>query len=94
MDIVGPVSHEGYKNIRYLLTLVDDATHWVSLLKLWTKDNVYTQYVQWSTNIFTQYGIKIKQLQSNNDTVFCRRYFQDYLISQGTKSRLTVKHTL
>ena len=46
MDIVSPVSYEGYKNIRYLLTLVDDATCWVSLLKLQTKDNTYTQYVQ------------------------------------------------
>ena len=27
MDIIGPVSHEGYKNIQYLLTLVNNATH-------------------------------------------------------------------
>ena len=46
IDIIGPVSYEGYKNIQYLLTLVDDATHWVSLLKLQTKDDTYTQYVQ------------------------------------------------
>ena len=26
MNIIGPVSHEGYKNIQYLLMLVDDAT--------------------------------------------------------------------
>ena len=26
MDIISPVSHEGYKNIQYLLTLVDDTT--------------------------------------------------------------------
>ena len=26
MDIIGPVSHEGYKNIQYLLMLVDDTT--------------------------------------------------------------------
>ena len=45
IDIIGPVSYEGYKNIQYLLMLVDDTTHWVSLLKLQTKDNVYTQYV-------------------------------------------------
>ena len=34
IDIIGPISHEGYKNIQYLLMLVDDTTHWVSLLKL------------------------------------------------------------
>ena len=45
MDIIGPVSHEGYKNIQYLLMLVDDTTRWVSLLKLRTKDDTYTQYV-------------------------------------------------
>ena len=33
-------------------------------------------------------------MQSNNNRVFCRKFFQEYLISQGTKSRLTVKHTL
>ena len=45
MNIIGLIFHEGYKNIQYLLMLVDDTTHWVSLLKLQTKDNTYTQYV-------------------------------------------------
>ena len=45
IDIIGPIFYEGYKNIQYLLMLVDDTTCWVSLLKLQTKDNTYTQYV-------------------------------------------------
>ena len=42
MDIISPVSHEGYKNIQYLLILVNNTTYWVLLLKLQTKDNTYT----------------------------------------------------
>ena len=45
MDIVGPVSHKEYKNIQYLLILVNNTMYWVLLLKLQTKDNTYTQYV-------------------------------------------------
>ena len=45
MDIISLIFYEGYKNIQYLLMLVNNTTCWVSLLKLQTKDNTYTQYV-------------------------------------------------
>ena len=45
IDIVGPIKPYVYKNIHYLLTIVDDATCWCVVLKLQTKNNVYIQYI-------------------------------------------------
>ena len=53
-----------------MLTIVDDATHWCDMLCLKSKDDAYTEYIKWTTEIYTQHGIKIKNLQSNNNAVF------------------------
>ena len=63
------------------------------MLPLWTKSNVYTEYTKHTTQIYTNLGIKIKTLQSNNDTVFLSKNFTDYLNSQGTIQCLTVHNT-
>lgn len=63
----------------------------MSLIK--TKDKAYSAYIKWTTYLFTQYSIKVKTLQSNNNTVFLSHDFSNYLISQGTKQKLTVHDT-
>ena len=41
----------------------------------------------------TKYNIKIKVLQSNNDSVFLSQNFSSFLDTQGTIRRLTVHDT-
>jgi hypothetical protein len=43
--------------------------------------------------LFTQYGIHVKILQSDNDSVFVSKEMTDYLKTQGTIARLTVHDT-
>lgn len=93
IDIFGPlptVSIDGYK---YWLTIVDDSKRWLTLAPLKSKDEAYTQWVTFSTELFTQYGIKVKILQSDNDGVFTSHAFIQYLKSQGTIPRYTVHDT-
>ena len=61
------------------------------LLKL--KSNVYTEYIKYTMQIYTNLSIKIKTLQSDNNTVFLSKDFTDYLDSQGTNQCLTVHNT-
>jgi transposase InsO family protein len=82
--------HTGYK---YWLTIIDDCMRWLILAPLRTKDEAYTQWVIFTTELFTQYGIKVKLLQSDNGAVFTSHQFQNYLKAQGTKPRLTVHDT-
>lgn len=94
IDIFGPLPTESIIG-RYLywLTIVDDATRWLILAPLRTKDDAYTPWVIFSTELLTQYGIRVKILQSDNDSVFVSKEMMDYLKSQGTIARLTVHDT-
>ena len=93
IDIWGPPPVEAIGHIRYFLTIVDDATRWVKCLPLKTKDEAFAAYVKYTVQIFTQSGIQVKELQSDNDSVFLSEDFTRYLDSQGTIRRLTVHDT-
>jgi hypothetical protein len=58
-----------------------------------TKDEAYTVWVIFTTELFTQYRIKVKRLQSDNDAVFTSEEFRSYLKVQGTIPRYTVHDT-
>lgn len=57
------------------------------------KSDTYSAWVTFTTELFTQYSIKVKLLQSDNDTVFTSAEFTRYLQAQGTIPRLTVHDT-
>lgn len=93
IDIFGKLRTTAIGGYLYLLTIVDDATRWTTMAPLKTKDEAYVAWVKFATMLFTQYGIKVKTLQSDNDTVFLSEDFTAYLESQGTLRRLTVHDT-
>jgi hypothetical protein len=94
IDIFGPMPTESITGkYLYWLTIVDNATRWLALAPLCSKDEAYTQWVTFSTKLLTQYGIRVKILQSDNDRVFTSSEFTDYLKTQGTEPRYTVHDT-
>lgn len=93
VDIWGPAPQQALGKISYVFTIVDDCTRWVTMLPLKTKDEAFVKYVHLTTELFTQYGIRVKALQMDNDSVFTSKEFTDYLRTQGTLPRKTVPHT-
>ena len=63
------------------------------MLPLKLKSNVYQEYIKYTTRLFTNYNIKIKMLQSDNNTIFLSQDFTNYLDNQGTTRCLTVHDT-
>ena len=72
---------------------MDDCTRWITCAPLKTKDEAFPAYVTHTVRLFTQHGIQVKELQSDNDTVFLSNDFTSYLDSQGTIRRLTAHDT-
>ena len=93
MNIWGPSPTTAYDDIKYLLTIVDNATRWVKILSLKLKSDAYQEYIKYTTHLFTNYDIKIKMLQSDNDTIFLSQDFTNYLNNQETTRCLTVHDT-
>ena len=63
------------------------------MLSLKLKSDVYTKYIKYTTRLFTNFDIKIKMLQNDNDTIFLSQDFTNYLNNQGTTRCLTVHDT-
>jgi hypothetical protein len=93
IDIFGPLPVAAISGYLYWLTIVDDCTRWLILAPLKSKDKAYAAWVTFTTELFTQYGIKVKILQCDNDAVFTSHAFRNYLKAQGTKSHFTVHDT-
>ena len=93
MDIWGPARKQALGGYNYTLTLVDDATRWTQIYLLKTKDNAYGAYIKWAELLYTQHNIRIKTLQSDNDSVFLSTQFNEFLNTQGTTRKLTVHDT-
>jgi hypothetical protein len=63
IDIFGPLCVQAIAiGALYWLTIVDDSTRWLTLAPLKTKDDAYVSWVTFLTELFTQYGIKVKLL--------------------------------
>lgn len=93
IDIFGPLCTAAIGGYHFWFTIVDDCTRWVTIAPLRSKDEAYMQWVTFTTELFTQYGIRVKKLQSDNDAVFMSGDFQRYLQSQGTFHQTTAHHT-
>ncbi|THG96722.1 hypothetical protein EW145_g7731, partial [Phellinidium pouzarii] len=93
MDIWGPAKVRASGHGLYALTIVDDATRWLQMSVMQRKSDSFARYVAWQTFLKTNFGITIKQLQSDNDGAFLSSEFKSYLESMGTEQRLTVHDT-
>lgn len=93
MDIWGPASTQTIGHKRYTLTIVDDASRWLHMPLMCHKSDAYAAYVAFQTFLQTQFGITIKQLQSDNDGSFLSEQFQSFLTLQGTLHRRTTHDT-
>ncbi|THH11071.1 hypothetical protein EW145_g912 [Phellinidium pouzarii] len=93
MDIWGPAKVHASGHGLYALTIVDDATCWLQMSVMQRKSDSFAHYVAWQTFLKTNFGITIKQLQSDNNGAFLSSKFKSYLESMGTEQRLTVHDT-
>ena len=49
------------------------------MLPLKLKNDAYIEYIKYTTQLFTNFNIKIKLLQSDNDMIFLSQNFTNYL---------------
>ena len=92
-DIWGPSSVESIGKRKYYITFTDDCSRYTTVYFLRTKDEAFEFYCIYEAWLSTQYGIRIKCLNSDRGGEYMSDEFSAHLKKAGTTRRLTVHDT-
>src|SRR6266487_1744312 len=81
-DICGPFPISKDK-CRYFITFTDDFTRYVWVKAISTKDEAINAFTRFYLEIETQFGVKIKRVQSDNGSEYSDQPFQSFMDSKS-----------
>ncbi|KAL2493081.1 Integrase catalytic domain-containing protein [Abeliophyllum distichum] len=92
-DLWGPATVCTQSGFRYYLLIIDDFSRksWVFLLK--TKDETFSAFKNWKTQIENQVDLKIKTLRTDNGLELCNYEFNEFCNIHGIIRHRTVTYT-
>ncbi|KAF8626074.1 hypothetical protein AX17_006627, partial [Amanita inopinata Kibby_2008] len=93
MDVWGPASILTTHRDRYVLTLVDDATCWLSMPLLKTKGDAFAKFKSFEAFLLTHYDTHIKTLHCDRGGEFLSDAMRSHLDSKGMVTKLTIHNT-
>ena len=95
MDLFGPAHYATFTNVAslYGFVIVDDYSRykWVHIITY--KTEVQEVFKRFSSRALTNFGVKIKHIQSDNGTEFKNTGLDDYLYELGITHELSAPYT-
>ncbi|CAI7750291.1 unnamed protein product [Closterium sp. NIES-54] len=92
-DLCKPITPVSKGGVRYVLTLLDDATRvcWIRLLK--NQDATSTVIKQWVADVEKESGFKVKRFRSDGGGEYTARELGDWLKGRGTTHEFSTPYT-
>lgn len=92
-DICGPISPKTYNNKRYLLTFIDDYTHFTIIYLLAQKDEFFNCFQDYESKVTTLHNLKIINIRCDNAGEYKSNDFQNFVKIKGINVQYTVPYT-
>lgn len=92
-DVIGPlnpVSHDGKK---YILTFIDDFSHFAQIYLLESKAEVLKYFKNYVSSVEAQFETKISRLRSDNGTEYKNTEFNNFCHEKGIRREFTMNYT-
>ncbi len=89
-DLCSKINEKSLSGAEYIVTFIDDKTHYVWTYVLKRKDQVFKQFLEWKALVENECGKKLKVFRTDNGGEFTSGAFESYLREQGIKHELTV----
>lgn len=83
MDVWGPASIRPVHHCRYVLTILDAATRWLEMPLMTKKSQALVKFTGLEKQLATQYGVTVKQIQTDNGGEFTSDDFKDHNTRAG-----------
>jgi hypothetical protein len=84
-DLWGPSPLQSLGGRKYYIAFTDDATRYMTLTVLRSKDEAFDAYKAYAAWVHTQHGVRIKRLCSDRGGEFTSGEFTKFLKQQGTE---------
>jgi transposase InsO family protein len=92
-DLVGPITPMSSGRSRYILTFLDDRSHYAWVFLLQHKGDVFSVFLEWKAMAELMTGKKVKTFRSDNGGEFVNNHFQDLFAKNGIQHQTSVPHT-
>jgi hypothetical protein len=92
-DLMGPIQNEAYNEKQYILTFIDDYTHFVVVYLLETKSEVFKYFKQYEAMVNSHFERRISRLRCDNGREYLSNDMTKYLKSRGIQHELTIRYT-
>src|SRR5665213_3246318 len=92
-DLCGPMATQSISSARYLLTFIDDATHYATVYSIRNKSDTFDQFVNHLTYVENQSGEKLKILRSDGGGEYINTEMREYLAEKGIRHETMVAET-
>lgn len=92
-DVCGKLNSPSLGGAEYLVTFIDDKTHYVWIYVLKNKHEVFQTFREWKSLVEKSSGHKLKIFQTDNGGEFTSNEFESYLREEGIKHEYTIPKT-
>ena len=92
-DIVGPITPSTVRGAKYILTFIDDRSHYCWSYLLSHKDDTFATFLEWKALAERSTGKKLKKLRTDNGGEYSNHKFQDLCKNEGITHQKSIPHT-
>lgn len=92
-DLCGPVTPTTHDNKKYMLTFIDDYSHFAYIYLIESKTEVLKHFKYYVNTVEAQFGTKISRFRCDNGTEYKNKEFNDYCNEKGIRREFSMNYT-
>lgn len=92
-DLFGPVTPTSYDGKRYLLTFIDDFTHFTAAYALEAKSEVYKFFKVYEAMATAHFNMKISRFRCDNGREYISNDIRSFFDEKGIQCEFTIRYT-
>lgn len=92
-DVCGPIAPTALGGVRFILTFIDDYTHFAVVYGLVKKSEVYQYFREYEARVTNRFPRKICNFRCDNGTEFVNHAMRDLCAEKGITFELTIPGT-
>lgn len=93
MDICGPISPVGLNDEKYILTVMDDYSHFAMCYLLTAKSEAFGAFKQYEALVTSKFNQKISVCRCDNGGEFTSNVFKEFCAEKGIRLDYTIPYT-
>ena len=91
-DVVGPMSPTSYDNKRYLVTFIDDCTHFMAVYAMEAKSEAFSYFRIFEAMATAHFGTKVSRFQCDNGGEYVSKEMKEHFERKGIQIEFTIRY--